>query len=89
MPTGSAVTFSPAANAAAQPATQPGPKPGTALTPVVLRVGLVGCGAFARFSMVQYRRLPSLRIAAVADINAVAANQGIGSRSANQNRVIT
>ena len=75
MPTGSAVTFSPAANAAAQPATQPGPKPGTALTPVVLRVGLVGCGAFARFSMVQYRRLPSLRIAAVADINAVAAQR--------------
>ena len=40
-----------------------------------LRVGLVGCGAFARFSMAQYRRLPGVTIAAVADIDASAAQR--------------
>jgi predicted dehydrogenase len=38
-----------------------------------LRVGLVGCGAFARFSAVQYRQLPGVALAAVADIDAAAA----------------
>ena len=38
-----------------------------------LRVGLVGCGAFARFSLAQYRQLPGVTIAAVADIDATAA----------------
>lgn len=38
-----------------------------------LRVGLVGCGAFARFSLAQYRKLPGVTIAAVADIDATAA----------------
>jgi predicted dehydrogenase len=38
-----------------------------------LRVGLVGCGAFARFSLAQYRQLPGVTIAAVADIDAAAA----------------
>lgn len=38
-----------------------------------LRVGLVGCGAFARFSVAQYRQLPGVALAAVADIDAAAA----------------
>jgi predicted dehydrogenase len=62
-------------SAAAPTAQKPAAKPARGLVPVVLRVGLVGCGAFARFSMVQYRRLPSLRIAAVADISAAAAGR--------------
>lgn len=40
-----------------------------------LRIGLVGCGAFARFSMARYRLLPGVRIAAVADIDAAAARR--------------
>lgn len=39
----------------------------------MLRVGLVGCGAFARFSMAQYRRLPDVCVASVADIDPAAA----------------
>lgn len=68
MPTVPAVTTEPVA-------VKPAVKPATGLVPVVLRVGLVGCGAFARFSMAQYRRLPSLRIAAVADVSAAAAGR--------------
>jgi len=41
--------------------------------PAVLRLGLVGCGAFARFSVAQYRRLPGVLIGGVADIDAAAA----------------
>ncbi len=40
-----------------------------------LQIGLVGCGAFARFSMARYRLLPGVRIAAVADIDAAAARR--------------
>jgi len=40
-----------------------------------LRVGLVGCGAFARFSMAQYRRLPAVCVAGVADIDPAAAQR--------------
>jgi predicted dehydrogenase len=40
-----------------------------------LKVGLVGCGAFARFSLEQYRQLPGVTIAAVADIDAQAATR--------------
>ncbi|MFM8984651.1 MAG: Gfo/Idh/MocA family protein [Planctomycetia bacterium] len=40
--------------------------------PATVRVGLVGCGAFARFSMARYRLLPGVRITAVADIDAAA-----------------
>ena len=39
----------------------------------MLRLGLVGCGAFARFSVAQYRRLPGVLIGGVADIDASAA----------------
>ena len=39
------------------------------------RVGLVGCGAFARFSMAQYSRLPDVSVGAVADIDASAARR--------------
>lgn len=45
----------------------------TAPATETLRVGLVGCGAFARFSLAQYRQLPGVSIAAVADIDATAA----------------
>ena len=40
-----------------------------------LRVGLVGCGAFARFSMARYRQLPGVAIQAVADIDPAAAQR--------------
>jgi predicted dehydrogenase len=40
-----------------------------------IRVGLVGCGAFARFSMAQYRRLPGVIIGAVADVDPAAARR--------------
>jgi len=44
-------------------------------TPAVLRVGLVGCGGFARFAVGQYRTLPGVSIEAVADVNPVAAER--------------
>jgi predicted dehydrogenase len=44
-------------------------------TPAVLRVGLVGCGGFARFAVGQYRRLPGVSIEAVADVNSAAAER--------------
>ena len=37
-------------------------------TPAVVRIGLVGCGGFARFAVRQYRGLPDVSIEAVADI---------------------
>ena len=40
-----------------------------------LRVGLVGCGAFARFSMAKYRQLPGVEIRVVADIDPAAAQR--------------
>lgn len=40
-----------------------------------LRVGLVGCGAFARFSMAHYRCLPDVCVAGVADIDPAAAQR--------------
>jgi len=43
--------------------------------PAVLRVGLVGCGGFARFAVRQYRTLPGVSIEAVADIDAAAAER--------------
>jgi predicted dehydrogenase len=49
--------------------------PLAAATPAVLRVGLVGCGGFARFAARQYRTLPGVSIEAVADIDAAAAKQ--------------
>lgn len=44
-------------------------------TPAVLRVGLVGCGGFARFAVGQYRTLPGVSIEAVADVNPAAAER--------------
>jgi predicted dehydrogenase len=41
----------------------------------VLRVGLVGCGAFARFSLARYRLLPGVAIEAVADVDPAAAQR--------------
>ena len=52
------------------------PQLGTADTVRTIRVGLVGCGAFARFSMAQYRRLPGVIIGAVADVDPAAAQIG-------------
>jgi predicted dehydrogenase len=40
-----------------------------------IRLGIVGCGAFARFSAEQYRRLPAVTVAAVADVNPDAAHR--------------
>ncbi len=55
------------------PAVHPGPR--AVAGSGVLRVGLVGCGAFARFSMAQYRRLPDVCIAGVADIDPAASQR--------------
>ena len=43
--------------------------------PETLRVGLVGCGAFAKFSLTQYRQLPGVTISGVADIDPAAAQR--------------
>jgi predicted dehydrogenase len=52
------------------------PEPRAAGRPTAtIRVGLVGCGAFARFSMARYRGLPGVTIQAVADIDAPAAQR--------------
>jgi predicted dehydrogenase len=57
-----------------------------------LRVGLVGCGAFARFSLAQYRQLPGVTIAAVADIDATAAARAaheLGAEAHTPDAVLT
>lgn len=56
--------------------------------PAALRVGVVGCGAFARFATRQYRTLSGLTVTAVADIDAAAAARTaaeleVGQRSAD------
>lgn len=51
------------------------PRPGTAAGSATIRVGLVGCGAFARFSMARYRQLPGVAIQAVADVDPAAARR--------------
>lgn len=51
-----------------------------------IRVGLVGCGAFARFSMAQYRDLPGVAITAVADIDGAAAGRAAIELKATQRR---
>jgi predicted dehydrogenase len=52
------------------------PEPRAAGRPTAtIRVGLVGCGAFARFSMARYRALPGVTIQAVADIDSAAAQR--------------
>ena len=58
---------------AAPPA--PGVLSATATGLRTIRVGLVGCGAFARFSMAQYRRLPGVVVTAVADLDPAAARR--------------
>ena len=40
-----------------------------------VRVGLIGCGAFSRFSMYHYRTLPGVSIDMVADIQPDAAHR--------------
>ena len=69
-------------------ATRPLPVPRSGIGRKTLRVGLLGCGAFARFSAAQYRQMPDVRIAAVADIDPAAARRaaaelGAESRSAD------
>ncbi len=59
--------------AAAVPQAVPVARPAVPAGPAVLRLGLVGCGAFARFSMAQYRQLPGVSVEAVADIDPAAA----------------
>jgi predicted dehydrogenase len=52
------------------------PEPRAAVrTTATIRVGLVGCGAFARFSMARYRAQPGVTIQAVADIDPAAAQR--------------
>jgi predicted dehydrogenase len=63
----------PSTTGVAAPAGQP--QPGTAERLRTIRIGLVGCGAFARFSMAQYRRLPGVAIGAVADVDPAAARR--------------
>lgn len=58
-----------------QAATLPVPVALPASSPTVLRVGLVGCGGFARFAVSSYRRLPGVSIEAVADVNRAAAER--------------
>ena len=41
--------------------------------PAVLRLGVVGCGRFARFAVEEFRRLPGVIVGAVADIDVAAA----------------
>ena len=60
----------PSTTGVAAPAGQP--QPGAAERLRTIRIGLVGCGAFARFSMAQYRRLPGVAINAVADVDPAA-----------------
>jgi predicted dehydrogenase len=50
--------------------------------PATIRVGLIGCGAFARFSMAQYRQLPGVVIAAVADVHPDAARHAAAELNA-------
>jgi predicted dehydrogenase len=64
----------------------------TAPATETLRVGLVGCGAFARFSLAQYRQLPGVAIAAVADIDATAAARAaheLGAEAHTPDAVLT
>jgi predicted dehydrogenase len=59
----------------AQSATLVAPAATPAMVPAVLRVGLVGCGSFARFAAAAYRTLPGVSIEAVADVNPAAAER--------------
>ncbi len=62
---------SPSRAVATAPGSQPAVDPGLR----TIRVGLVGCGAFARFSMTHYRRLPGVEVQAVADVDPAAARR--------------
>lgn len=64
-PSEAAATLAPLAKVVALPTAHP----------AVLRVGLVGCGGFARFAVGQYRNLPGVSIEAVADVNPAAAER--------------
>ncbi len=66
-------SVAPTAVAGGQAATLAAPLTGA--HPAVLRVGLVGCGGFARFAAHQYRSLPGVSIEVVADVDAAAAER--------------
>jgi predicted dehydrogenase len=68
-------TLSPASAAPASPRATPSPA-------ATLRVGLVGCGAFARFSLARYRGLPGVTIVAVADVDPAAADRAAAELAA-------
>lgn len=55
--------------------------------PATLRVGVVGCGAFARFATRQYRNVPGLAVMAVADIDAAAAGRAAAELGVGQRQV--
>ncbi|MDA1038969.1 MAG: Gfo/Idh/MocA family oxidoreductase [Planctomycetota bacterium] len=55
--------------------------------PATLRVGVVGCGSFARFATQQYRTLPGLAVTAVADLDAAAAGRAAAELGVGQRQV--
>ena len=59
----------------------------TMAPPATLRVGVVGCGSFARFATQQYRTLPGLAVTAVADIDAAAAGRAAAELGVGQRQV--
>lgn len=52
--------------------------------PATVRVGLIGCGAFARFAMAQYRKLPGVTIDVVADVHPDAAGRAAADLHAQE-----
>jgi predicted dehydrogenase len=75
MPFETLLTLADSVEGGGQSATLAAPTVAPAMIPAVLRVGLVGCGAFARFAAAAYRRLPGVSIEAVADVNPAAAER--------------
>ena len=55
--------------------------------PAILRLGVIGCGSFARFATSQYRELPGLALTAVADIDAAAAGRAAAELRVGQRAV--
>jgi predicted dehydrogenase len=65
----------------------PSPIRSPAAPRATLRVGVVGCGAFARFATRQYRDMPGVAVTAVADIDAAAASRAAAELGVGQRQV--
>jgi len=63
------------------------PTSSLAAPPATLRIGVVGCGAFARFATRQYHDLPGVAVTAVADIDAAAAGRAAADLGVGQRQV--